>query len=351
MKAFGEQGWAVGVEFEGIMSFNNASPAVFSGNPANKTPTSREPNLLIGTAVNPPANIRVVNNYLYHPLNTGVTNLRLGYIANQSKNLTVENNYVAGGAAIVSISGWENISFKNNTLVGQDLSNGLIGAWPTATHDWTLDQNLYFDSASNGSTARRYSFSWLDPTQTIRNAFGGGRLAFDEAPRYDAQGQMIGQGWRQWTGFDANSIYTPSLPTGVKVFVRPNQYESGRANVAIYNWDHANTVSVNLSGIGLTNGDQFEVRNVQNYFGPTVLTGTYNPASPTVNIPMTDLTVTPPIGQSFVPASTLPEFGVFLVKKNGNGADAVTAYDAALALAQGRGALDAALIAQQAVAL
>ena len=34
-----------------------------------------------------------------------------------------------------------------------------------------------------------------------------------------------------------NNTYTTTRPTGTRVFVRPNQYEAGRANIAVYNWD------------------------------------------------------------------------------------------------------------------
>ena len=52
----------------------------------------------------------------------------------------------------------------------------------------------------------------------------------------------------QSSEFPANT-YASSRPTGVKVFVRPNHYEPGRANITIYNWDKAATVDVSLAGI------------------------------------------------------------------------------------------------------
>ena len=45
------------------------------------------------------------------------------------------------------------------------------------------------------------------------------------------------------SSFPSNTYYGSTLPTGVKVFVRPNAYEAGRANIAIYNWDLDPTVS------------------------------------------------------------------------------------------------------------
>ncbi len=39
--------------------------------------------------------------------------------------------------------------------------------------------------------------------------------------------------------FPGNTYYGSTRPTGVKVFVRPNAYEAGRANIVVYNWDLA----------------------------------------------------------------------------------------------------------------
>ncbi len=73
--------------------------------------------------------------------------------------------------------------------------------------------------------------------------------------------------------FPANT-YLTSRPTGQRIFLRPNQYEPGRANITIYNWDLKPAVEVDLSAI-LAPGDRFEIRNVQDFFGEPVVSGTY----------------------------------------------------------------------------
>ena len=42
------------------------------------------------------------------------------------------------------------------------------------------------------------------------------------------------------------NTYTTTRPTGARVFVRPNQYEAGRANIAVYNWDRQSAIDVDL---------------------------------------------------------------------------------------------------------
>jgi hypothetical protein len=138
--------------------------------------------------------------------------------------------------------------------------------------------------------------------------------------------------WRSTSGYDAAATdfgtNAPSNPAGyfysqtappLQVFIRPNIYTPGRAHIIIYNWPLSATVSVNLSTTGLTNGQTYEIRDAENYFGPLVLTGTYNSASPTVSIPMTGLTAAQPLGSSFAARThTAPEFGVFVLIKTSN---------------------------------
>jgi hypothetical protein len=49
-------------------------------------------------------------------------------------------------------------------------------------------------------------------------------------------------------------------PTGAKVFVFPNKYEKGRANVAIFNWDRLDQTEVDLSKV-LAVGQKYQVHN------------------------------------------------------------------------------------------
>lgn len=49
-------------------------------------------------------------------------------------------------------------------------------------------------------------------------------------------------------------------PTGTRVFVFPNKYEKGRANVGVFNWDALRSVDVDLSKV-LRKGQPFAVYN------------------------------------------------------------------------------------------
>jgi hypothetical protein len=109
------------------------------------------------------------------------------------------------------------------------------------------------------------------------------------------------QTFRLWTntyGFDLNSSFTTNLPTANVVVVRPNKYEVGRGHIVIFNWQSNSTVSVDISSLGLTNGQPFEVRDVQNYLGTPCITTNYNASQPALVLPLTltNMTVLTPVG-------------------------------------------------------
>ena len=67
--------------------------------------------------------------------------------------------------------------------------------------------------------------------------------------------------------------------------------------------------------LGLQEGDAFEVRDAQNFFGPPLVMGVYDGLP--VTIPMNLTEVTPLVGRvtHFANRHTAPEFGVFVVMR------------------------------------
>ena len=95
-------------------------------------------------------------------------------------------------------------------------------------------------------------------------------------------------------------------------FVRPNAYERGRAHVIVYNWSRRPSVAIDLSRSGLKKGERFEIRDVQNLFGPPVASGVYGNAPVTISMNLLTAATalaTPPIQM----VHTAPVFGVFVV--------------------------------------
>jgi hypothetical protein len=195
------------------------------------------------------------------------------------------NNYLTGVVQLFNFSG---ATFTGNTLVNAQWEAAWVGV---------------------PNSAALANFTWNSNTYR-RPGAGDAFATITGAPPGVVDVQSFAE-WQSDNGFDANSDFQQAAPTGQVIRVRPNQYEPGRANVIVYNWSGAATASVNLSNV-LQPGDQFEVREVQNYFGTPAISGTYGGGA--VALPMTAVTPPPPLGLTDFPAlSTGTTFHVFVV--------------------------------------
>lgn len=78
-------------------------------------------------------------------------------------------------------------------------------------------------------------------------------------------------------------------PEEPEYIIRPNKYDENRANLAIFNWRKAESVSVDM-GDFLNEGDSFRVMNSLDFFGEPVAEGTYAGEAVDVAIPAIDKT-------------------------------------------------------------
>jgi hypothetical protein len=203
-----------------------------------------------------------------------------------------------------------NISFNNGGLSGAYHSNILVGGLQVATNPQLISNYTYnVDQQNNNNLG--YSAGCSSP-DILDNYFVGGKsLKEVNCSSMTITGNtFVGniEGFSE-SSYPNNTYYGTTRPTGVKIFVRPNIYEAGRAHIVVYNWDLASTASVDVSGI-LSAGDGFEVRNAADFFGAPVLTGTYSGGA--LTLPLSGLTVAQPIG---VPAPNPigREFNVFVL--------------------------------------
>ena len=211
----------------------------------------------------------------------GNTVFQNGYIDN-----TESNNIEIGGGLTA-----QNPVFKDNYSYYSNIGKEDIGGYNTAGTSNLVYENNY-DAADNDWPT---TFSGLHGFAIDGNTFRGHGGAFSPSL------------------YPYNTYYlgTPPPPAPLKVFVRPDKYQGGRANVTVFNWAKNAAVSVDLSSV-LSVGDSYEVRNAQNYFGSPVKTGVYGGG--TVSLPMTGLAPAAPVGWP-TPASTGPEFNVFVVRR------------------------------------
>ena len=255
-----------GFEIEDNTSFNNGSLS------RRRALTG---NILVGGGA-PAEGIRVLDNVTY--FDSPAMSLRIGYGA-ANKDVVVKGNYVVG-TALLRI--WEKMSFTGNTVVASgpvirlETKGGAAMEFGGNQYIGDAGKEPWFEVIENGAASQRSFAEWME-------------YASD------------------------NSQFQNGPPRGVKIFVRPNRYERGRAHVTVLNWEKADSVDVDLSMV-LKRGDRFRVRRVQNLSGAPVFEAVYS--GKPVRFPMTDRTVAAPIGiVPSPPVATCPLFDVFLVER------------------------------------
>ncbi len=218
-----------------------------------------------------------------------------------------------------------NTIFNNGSIVASPANNIIIGGGVVAQNPIVANNNLYYAAWGNGINLNMgyypYGIGASNPKMT-GNYSGNGEYDLNSAnTNTTLTGNSIYSSLVNWSSsqYPSNTFYSGD-PGNLKVIVRPNKYEPGRANITVFNWGLAAAVSVDVSSV-LSVGQAFEVRNAQDWFGAPVLSGTY--AGGSIALPMTGLTVAVPVGWAAPPPSG-PEFNVFVLlpKSAGTGGTA-----------------------------
>jgi hypothetical protein len=280
-------------------------------------------------------NYTACNNFAYR---SGI--MANGYFASDALNfhygLTYSNNYIVGspdtGGIALGINRWEDMVVTSNMVIttsttnewsaGSGISASVYGQpggaggrflqlWPgTNITSYTLDGNAYYGGVEqNGGWDGGLFFRTYQPFIYRTTAWA----------EDGTNGSLSFVVWTNIHGYDLNSTYTTNLPTVNTVSLRTNKYEVGRANLVVFNWESNSVVNVDVSGLGYTQGQRFEVRDAQNYLGTPVLTTNYNAATPTIRIPLTETNITSVFGYiagkfTFDPnIHTAPLFNAFVL--------------------------------------
>ncbi len=279
------------------------------------------------------------------------------YVQNQTGTKKISDNIVfnqyGSGMQIYGSSAayLDNIQVTGNTI----FSSG----WPSA---YGCDRNFLFGGgriATNGTMVSNY-FYYPDSQGACTS--GGSNVGYEAGvSNFTVQNNWFANGdggiasyfFGTFTGFTmtgnhflqpisgaitpasypTNTYHGTTKPTGTFVYVRPNAYEPGRANITVFNWDKKSTVAVDVSA-AMAVGQAYEVRNAQDFFGAPVLQGTY--AGGSITLPMTGLTVAAPIGGT-APPPTGPEFNAFVLLPLGAAPSCSFALSATTASAAGSG--------------
>ena len=241
--------------------------------------------ILVGGVV-PASGITVNENYTYRTNSTlRAMSADIGSNAVTNQDLVCTNNYFVGGWW--QVGSWTTATVTGNTLYNAT-TGGMLGTLGTVS----------------GQTWRGNTF------------FGDSTIT---AWRHDSNAVTIFHDWLTETGLSDPGTYAGSAPTGVKIVVRPNPYEPGRANIIVYNWDQQPAVAVDVSGI-LHTGDHYVVAHAQDFYGSPIASGTYTDGP--IQLPMVRIQPPSPVGvDTAQPAPvTGPTFNVFVLMKTPPGA-------------------------------
>lgn len=256
-----------GFHIEGNVSFNNGCLA---------GPKERAPAMLIGggSAVE---RLAVVGNFTYQSAT------RCGYshkVVNQDAIL--RDNYFVGS---LSIRNFRQVHASGNTIIGPEVLLALEGVpqLDTSVHVW--DKNHYYRTSDRGSPFR------------VTSGKEGRSLDWDA--------------WRKTIGGEGQGTFAGRKPEGVRIFIRPNRYEPGRAHIIVYNWDRKESVEASLGDL-LRSGQSYRIVSAVNFHAAPVARGVYD--GKPIRLPMRPNKPAQPVGMvDYRLPTTEPEFAVFVV--------------------------------------
>jgi hypothetical protein len=219
-------------------------------------------------------------NMTYFSPGVAARNVRIGYGGTlRNGSVTVRDNYFVGGRLVLDLGAWDQATVVDNVLAGPAALLALT-APPPGSAEWH---------------GNRY---WRDPA---------------DAAWYAADSGHALAAWQRVTDLGESDQAVAGVPREARVFVRPNAYEAGRANIVVYNWGRAARVDVDVSGV-LAVGDRYAVMNVQDFYGAPVAQGTY--AGGTLALPMAGVAPPRPVGTTPGAAPrTGPAFDVFILTR------------------------------------
>jgi len=289
LKIGGTAGYLINFDVEGNSAFLAGAPALSS------FPYQLNVDNEGGAAA---GNTTYDHNSLFH-ISGKTESVRLGITGDPIEQypMTFTNNIVQG---TVDTDTWPVLTFKGNKISG--------GPIPWVEFGYrllTITLPIGVNSSSYAVDQNQYLHQWSSSDQPFN-------LAQYTPTRIETPYATL-PAWQAATGWDASSSLITASPSGLDVIVRPNRYESGRANITVWNWANASSADVDVSSV-LKVGDKYTVHHVYDFYGAPVGSGTYTGGS--ISVPLRAYTPPTPIGMSAPPPSSGQQFNVFIVQKS-----------------------------------
>jgi hypothetical protein len=222
------------------------------------------------------------------------------------------------GVDYVTVEG--NIGFSNGSLAGTSNSNLLLGGGSVAQQPVFRANYMYYAPADVNGFAANLGYCGFGPgcdQAVVEDGYyvsGDTSFCLYQCTNVTMTGNTFVGPTSSFvtTDYPSNTYYATPPVTNPAPFVRPSVETPGRAHIVVFNWTLASTVAVDVSNV-LSPGDDFEVRNAQNYYGPPVLQDTYNGQD--LTLPLTGLASAQPVNAAFTAQSTGAQFNAFVLLK------------------------------------
>lgn len=220
-----------------------------------------------------------------------------GQAAESNIDFAITNSILADSQPI-RVRNWQSINVQFNKFIQKQTTSGaLMNYNNTAGATRIINNNEYWRGRTGGTGPSTNDYFYVYDT----NGANPTRYTFAN--------------W-QALGWDANSIYNDQSNQSSATVPTVNHYgylpmTEHRAFFAVFNWLNQSSVTVDMSQLGLTNGTNYTIYNLEN---PLVnfASFTYNAASPNVSVSMTSNGVLARTNDT-TPTTTMPAFGSFMV--------------------------------------
>jgi hypothetical protein len=210
-----------------------------------------------------------------------------------------------------------NVSFNNGALSAASHGtqfNILLGGLRPAWNPVLRDNIAYVASETGSNTELGYRAGCHEAVVEGNYFVGGDPLNVTNCENVEMRDNTL-YGHISPSVADAypDNQFLRTRPTANEVFVRPNRYERGRAHIIVFNWERLQSVDVSAAGAYLRDGDRYEIRDAQNFYGRPLVTGTYWRFQ-RITIGMSNLMSASPVGDvPMQPIHSAPTFGVFIM--------------------------------------
>jgi hypothetical protein len=182
------------------------------------------------------------------------------YTQNQDGIKSITDCLMTGGHGYTMHAYGSNKAYVDNYLVegniAYDAGTFLIGGGRPSRNIRALNNYLSNVSMQIGMTAGNEDCEVRD------NVIANGTLSINKYKKAVNEGNLV-------------LAKTDPRPKEGRVILRPNKYDSARANLALFNWAKKPVVEVD-PGAFLKSGETYRLMNPRDFFGKPALTGTYD---------------------------------------------------------------------------